>query len=165
MTSDQDEGPWGRGSPGNTKPSLESERRRLGFPTRRLPDQFAWPPAASPVRLGAVDREPMRDRYSASDRSKASDLPPESSLAAGPDHSSLSAVPHRCRFADSSKWRRGASGCIELSPDRRRGPHKNQSRSSGLALAELDWPSAVIGLWRTATAHERANSANWDIWG
>jgi hypothetical protein len=39
---------------------------------------------------------------------------------------------------------------------------KNRSQTFGLALAELDRPFAVIGLWRTHTADESSESRLWD---
>jgi hypothetical protein len=54
---------------------------------------------------------------------------------------------------------------IELALNSAGAGRENQPQASGLALAELDWPSAVIGLSRIAASHESSNDTRWDIRG
>ena len=102
---------------------LESERRRLGFPTRRLPDQLAWPLAASPQSLASRQGTPSTAIRCVTgshipDCSGTLSLPPESEpLRARPGPSFLN---QQCRIAAASpihsRRRRGASGSSGFTP-------------------------------------------------
>jgi hypothetical protein len=54
---------------------------------------------------------------------------------------------------------------IELALNSAGAGRENQPQAPGLALAELDWPSAVIGLSRIAAPDKSAESSRWDIRG
>ena len=143
----------------------ESERRRLGFPTRRLPDQFAWPTAASPE--GWAPSTASRCVTGVRLRLLEDLIPsPECGLATVPVPLFQSHDAASLQIRDP--FRSGSAGHParpDLHPTHRRGSQKNQSRALDFALAELGWPFAVMRCLRTGASDESPNSGVWDEWG